>query len=583
MATNGMVLGPAGNKIEVDLAPRKDQTPCSRSQCVSLLRGRDLSPSAHGISDEPHEAQKRPRLLAVQQFTPPQSPAARDASPAAGCVRKLAIVSSGAPHDISRLAGVLIPTQPVSEASDYMSLFALLQDPVRGHPVEQEQYAHALALAADAAVCTASHMQAHAKMLGCYVWCTPQNETERALLASLRGTLSTKTIDEEWRCMLLPADTNNGTVAELPPPGGLFMPRRMHVRLCNHGMVRKWMDLLSQRVLALALDLDETVVKAYREHDLHQLIQQMRDEDGHRANARLRTAEKWLDYLHAFAQQESCPALARYAQPWSMVSLGGGAPNEASTQRPYTAFCVPGGLREGLPGDCALVRVAGEPLLVCIRPGWPALRAVLQKCFWTSVATHASLEYACEMARLLDPGLYRVNLLRSGGEGAHDKWQMLQIESSVWGSNHGSAAQEKPLLAHIASFRREMYLPAVSSDEDAPMPPLQLIQKSFGALSKAQPCCNAFVALDDLIGGREAGSGVWTVNDSRRVLCPPPFRPFARPQPGDDRVLERCAEALLSVHSAFFQSAGHCSAARLADLVQQQEARMFGTSVAPAP
>ena len=571
-ATNGMALGPQGRRITVQLAPARDQTPCSRSHAGSPAA---LVPPDRG--DGPFPA-KRLRLpgapgapLKVQDFTPPQSPAD---SPAA---KLLVVVSAAAPQGL--VAGLLLPGGPPGEAQ-YGTMQMLLPDAVRVHRVELAQYTHALALAADAAACAARSVSpAQASGLECVLLCQPRDEGEHCALQLVDGVLSAKSCHDDWRLMLAP----HSQQAQHQGPG-----RLLRARLCPLSSVRRWSDLLTRKHLALALDLDETVVKAYRVCDLHDLATQLQAEaEAAKAQAqaaprragmgssaaddagkRARTAALWFNYLHAYASSptSSCPALAMYAQPWTSVTPGAHAAQ-------YTAYCVPGGLAGGLSGDCALVRVAGEPLLVCLRPGWPLLRECLSSRFWTCVATHASPDYAAEMARLLDPGLSRVHLLRSGGEEQHSEWQQLQFSSSVWGSSTGGTPCASPLLSHIASFRRDPADAAADgADAGAQLPPLQLIQKSFGALGKAMPCCNAFVALDDLIGGRESGAGVWTLGDMQRVLCPPPFRPFAA---GEDKVMEHCAAALAAVHDAFFQAPGDCSAAHLAALVQQQEAVRF--------
>ena len=583
-ATNGIALGPHGRTITVQLAPSSDQTPCSRPHPGSPPTAR-ASPDRNG---GPFGA-KRPRLpaaggqgdamwghttaapLKVTEWTPPASPAD---SPAA---KQLVVVTDAAPQ--GAVAGMLLPGGLNGEARGHQNgaVMMLMPDVVRVHRVEQVQYEHALALAADAAACASrSVSSAQSPGLECMLLCQPRNEGERAALnaALLDGMLSAKSSHEDWRLMLVP-DLQQ---AQAQQPG-----RLLRARLCPLASVRRWSELLTHQQLALALDLDETVVKAYRLCDLHELATQLHaDAEAARAQAlaaprnaglrsaatdaskRARTAALWFNYLRTYVETSSCSALAMYAQPWSSVSPG---PHAAQ----HTAYCVPGGLAGGLSGDCALVRVGGEPLLVCLRPGWPLLRECLRTRFWTCVATHASPDYAAEMARLLDPGLSRVHLLRSGGEGQHSEWQPLQVPPSVWGSSNGGAggAQMQPLLSYIASFRRD---PEDGADAAAPLPPLQLIQKSFGALGKAMPCCNAFVALDDMIGGRESGAGVWTLSDTQRVLCPPPFRPFAS---GEDRVMEHCAAALAAVHETFFQAPGDSSAAHLAALVQHQEASRF--------
>jgi hypothetical protein len=558
-ATNGMALGPHGRTIKVQLAPGEDQTPCSRP---------------HPGFPTAQASPKRPRLpgvtLRVQEWTPPASPAD---SPAA---KLLVVVTDAAPLGV--VAGLLLPGE--AQRHQNGAVMMLMPDAVRVHRVEQVQYEHALALAADAAACASrSVSSAQSPGLECALLCQPRNEGESsALNAALDGMMSAKSNHEDWRLMLVPDPQQ----AQAQQPG-----RPLRARLCPIASVRRWTELLTHQQLALALDLDETVVKAYRLCDLHELATQLHvDAEAARAQAgasprnadlgsaatdagkRARTAALWFNYLQTYAETSSCPALALYAQPWSSVSPG---PHAAK----YTAYCVPGGLAGGLSGDCALVRVGGEPLLVCLRPGWPLLRECLRTRFWTCVATHASPDYAAEMARLLDPGLSRVHLLRSGGEGQHSEWQPLQVPPSVWGSSStGGVAgtPTQPLLSYIASFRRDPEDAADGADAAAPLPPLQLIQKSFGALGKVMPCCNAFVALDDMIGGRESGAGVWTLGDSQRVLCPPPFRPFAA---GEDRVMEHCAAALAAVHETFFKAPGDSSAAHLAALVQHQETARF--------
>lgn len=90
------------------------------------------------------------------------------------------------------------------------------------------------------------------------------------------------------------------------------------------------------------------------------------------------------------------------------------------------------------------------------------------------------------------------------------------------------------------------------------------------------------MALDDCAGGRAAGKAVWAPHDAPRVLCPPPFRPFGPPE---ERVLERCAEALAAIHDAFFDPhsggaatalAGGSAAELLGRLVVAQESLHFG-------
>ena len=89
----------------------------------------------------------------------------------------------------------------------------------------------------------------------------------------------------------------------------------------------------------------------------------------------------------------------------------------------------------------------------------------------------------------------------------------------------------------------------------------KLAHKSFAAFRGLCPAQGAFLALDDLVGGRSAlpqwrqplwQQGVWDEADAPRVLCPPAFRPFAATELGGDHALELAAQTLEAIHSAFF-------------------------------
>jgi hypothetical protein len=219
-------------------------------------------------------------------------------------------------------------------------------------------------------------------------------------------------------------------------------------------------------------------------------------------------------------------------------------------------------------------------MLVCIRPGWPVLRELLRSSYWTAVTTHASADYAAEVARVLDPALgggdlgSRLKLLRGGGEKEHGTWRMHALPRASlpsWAAAEVEAARQPPLLTHVACYRRG------GEGEQA-----ECIQKNFIALHAVMPCSNAFVALDDLAGGRAANKDVWAPSDAPRVLCPPPFRPFGPPE---ERVLERCADALRGVHAAFFDALsgggaaamqGERAADVLAHAVREEEMRHLG-------
>jgi len=577
-AMDGQRLGQ--HSVTVCVAPAEQQTPCTAPKCLTAAAEAEASAEAHPAS-------KRPRLPPVEELTPP-------ASPACAPGRVLSLVLPGCPPGAAQQlsAGLLQPLPGHPSCAAAAELLLALPEPLKGCQVAEEGYRAAMALAADAASASAPGSRA-AQGLACLLRCTPRDSQEAQALAGLPCALSARADEgDSWRLLLQPGALEGAptpTLGDCPPHAA----RLLSARLCSIACVRAWTQLLGERRLALALDLDDTVVKAYRVQDLAAQAEQLRAEaeaareaaqaelklllharPGEGGDARLRrdaaqaqaqaraacasarqhTCASWLAYLHAFATAGCVPALQRYAVPTDPL-LGGAR---------YTAYRVPGGLSKGLLGDAALLRISGEAMLVCVRPGWPRLRDCLRARFWSCVATHASLEYAAEVARLLDPALTQLALLSGGGEaeGAQG-WRSVALPPAPTPD-----AAAPPLLAHIASFRRDA--PAQQPGEAPPQ--LQLIQKSFAAFRGVQAAGNAFLALDDLVGGRAAGTGVWGLPDANRVLCPPPFRPF---QPREEAVLERCAEGLTAVHAAFFLTPGALGAEQLADAVQSQERLRF--------
>jgi chemotaxis protein histidine kinase CheA len=641
--------GIAAAAVSVRVAPPTQQTPCTAPRCpmASAAPAADdcAAFSDAGAPSAPPPpagggALKRARHAAAPYGTDDAMAAADAAPPARLLTVTLAPAPGGAPPRPPAPAGILSPEPRHPSAHAAAALLHALNDIVKGCAVADTGYAAAMALAADAA---------HAGALGgggagCVLRCTPRDGAEAAELATLPFALSARAgggdeadaPDSGWRLMLsaLPAPLPDAAVL-LPP--GLPPPRLLHARLCSLGALRAWQWLLPERRLACALDLDETVVRAYRLGDLALAHETMRLEaEAARRTAaglavaasvasaagppsaaaasaaaavasttaaeelasRVECAACWLRHLEAFAVSGRVPALSRWASPAATfppgstgflaappavpaaAPLGASATSAAAS---YTAYRVPPGAGAGLGCDACLCRVGGEALLVCVRPGWGRLREVLRARFWTGVATHASLDYAATVARLLDPALAesaKLSLLRGGGEGEHAEWRTPHAHPRLPPSAEDAAAgaaAAPPLLAHIASFRREPEAPPPGGPGfGAPPGVPTLIQKSFGAFRGVLPASNAFVALDDLVGGRGGGAAVWHASDAARVLCLPPFRPFGAPEVGAP-VLVRCADALSAVHDAFFARAAPAgdAVACLSAAVREQEAKVF--------
>jgi len=435
-------------------------------------------------------------------------------------------------------------------------LLNTLPEAVQAHEIRDLEYAAAMLLAS------------HATPDGeCVLAVVPRDAEEQGVCSALPSAMAVRLAAEEeggWRVSL------RQLRGALPNAHA----RLLRARLCELRVLRAWQRQLHDRKLSLGLDLDETVVRSYHMGDLVQEEARLRaaaaaasltasqtawDDPGRPglvqaagdARRRAGAAAAWVGHLSSFSTTGVCDALRKHASFATTFAPGASyaaaaahaLPHQAAAMRRYTAYHVPASSPDnGLGSDACMCRVAGEVLLVFIRPGWPAFRDVLRRCFWTAVATHGGLDYAVTIAALLDPSQQARNLLRAGGEDGHGDWIRSgsgQAALRLHGQPYPTAP---PLLEHIASFRRE--------DPTAENP---LIQKSFCAFRAVQPAHNSFVAVDDLVGGRTQSCAVWASPDVRRVLCPPPFRPFA---PREPPVLQKCADALSSVHASFFARFG---------------------------
>ena len=394
--------------------------------------------------------------------------------------------------------------------------------------------------------------------------CAPADAAEAQSLAQLPARFAARpdAVDEarpcNWRMLVQPATS--------PSADG---SRLLRCRVCTVSAKGCWQTLLAERKLGLALDLDDTLIKAFSLSDMraqHASLALEVAAAAQRSNgflsvgapdkamqreltARLDVCAVWLQRFEEYALRGECPSLKDFALQASPLSMGADRPAGPA----YTCYRVPGGLLRGLACECLLLRTSGSPTLLCLRPGWAELRETLRSRFVCIAATHASSEYAAEACRVLDPALgepHFLHLLRGGGEGEHSSWTVhaprrVQLPVAASPLEKGARAAPKPLMQHLACFRRESAAAAAAVDDSA-----SLIQKSFLALRAVLACSNAFIALDDLSGGRAAGKVIWAPSDLPRVLCPPPFRPFGPPETA--RVLNRTGDALVAVHAAFF-------------------------------
>ena len=578
---DGQRLGAAGVRVNVRVAPPEAQDPCT--ECA-------------GAAGRGAGALKRSRAAAALDAGAPDSPESVDllAPPPLGgpllLVRHPAVAAlDGSGVSIGRAppapAGLLCAAPGVPGAAQAAALLAALSDDgcVLVHPVlanahEASIYGTAMALASHAAGGGGA---------GCLLSAMPRDGAEAAALAALPSAMSAVPRDaaagseaEQWRVLVSPL------------PAGADGSRLLRAQACPLPALRGWQTLLPARRLACALDLDETVVRAYRLGDLGAAAAALAAE-GAASRTRAACAATWHGYLKTFALTGRCPALERHAAAASTFApgagLGGPLPPALAA---YVAYRVPPRAEgaAGLTCDACLLRVGGEALLLCVRPGWRALRAVLRRSFWTAVATHAAPDYAATVVALLDPQLAGgAHLLRGGGEGPLGAWtpvsplpRLPPAKEDAGETTGAEADAQPPCLTHIASFRRD------------PEPPtgVELIQKSFGAFRAAMPACEAFVAVDDMVGGRAAaasGAHVWLPVDAARVLCTPPFKPFGPPERGT-AALEAAALALTAVHADFYARADWIThsggdgtgthgdaAAALAAAVRAQEARLFPT------
>lgn len=457
---------------------------------------------------------------------------------------------------VASAAGLLQPQASSPHAPAAVMLLNTLPEAVQGYEIRDVEYAAAMLLA--------SHAASDGE---CVLAVVPRDADEQAVCAALPSAMAVRLAVEEegaWRVSLRPLRGAPVSTRE----------RLLCARLCELRVLRAWQRQLHDRRLSLGLDLDETVVRSYRLGDLVQEEARLRataaaaslaasqtawDDPGRPvvvqaagdARRRAAAAAAWVAHLTAFSTTGVCDALRQHSVAAATFAPGASyaaaaalaLPHQAAAMRRYTAYHVPAGSPDNSLGcDACLCRVAGESLLVFVRPGWPAFRDVLRRRFWTVVATHGTLDYAATIAALLDPSPQARIMLRAGGEDGHAEWVRSGSGSGALRLHGQPEAAAPPVLEHIASFRREQ------ADAENP-----LIQKSFCAFRAVQPAHNAFVALDDLVGGRTQACAVWAAPDVRRVLCPPPFRPFA---PREPHVLQKCGDALAAVHEQFFARFG---------------------------
>jgi len=479
-ALNGTAMGSPGGPVTVELAPDRQQTPCAAPRCEfahPLLPA--LGDEADDAPDDaPPPAKRRARARAAAPpgappqpqappKAPPEAPPQPPAPPAPLHVLALALPGRGEP----RPCGLLQPAEREAAAAAAALLLRAVGGTVRGCEVEDAAYGASLALAAEASALAAA-AQPGACPPGGLLRCCARDAGEAAALAQLprllacRADVAGGAEVPPWRLLLQPLGEEEGAGAPAGWRAAAPAARLLLARTATVASQRAWGGLLAERRLGCALDLDETVVRAYRPEDLRALAQALAAEAAaaarrpgaaaaaaaREAALRASCAAAWLRHVDEYAREGRCAALRRFELPVQPLALG--APQPPA----YAAYRVPGGLAGGLAGEALLLRVAGAPLLLCLRPGWAALRELLRARFWTAVATHGSVDYAAEAARVLDPALALLQLLRGGGEGDSAAWQqhaLPRAQLPAWAAQEAAAAALPPLLGRVACYRRE--------------------------------------------------------------------------------------------------------------------------------
>ena len=555
---------PSGS-LKVELAPPEQQKPCS-----ICTRSPDFAPEEEEAAGEAArrvrprtDDRPLPAAAAAAAFSPPPPVWAPPQPPQPGCE----LVGPG-----ELACGILRPAAGYAPCSLLLErLGERVVVTVLDKDKKDEDYSCAMALAAEATDLMRP-LEPRAVPPGGMLVCTARSELEAVAQAGLPRLLSCKPrvegVEGEaragWRVLLQPC-----------------APPMMRARPCDIAHLRSWQQLLGERRLACALDLDDTVVKSFTLNGLCCEAKRLETELAEAAaarrlagggalpnqaalEARVRLCQWWAKSMEEYQTSGKCTRLSGWATPANGLVLG--AEERVSTVR-YVSYRVPAGT--GSPGtalgcEVLLLHVSNAVLMVCIRPGWPVLREVLRSRFATVVATHATAEYAAEVVRVLEPAQGSLQLLRNGGlEGA--AWRKhtmppVQLPAWVLAEEKAAAAQTRPMLTHVVSFRKNMSA-ALGEDGEVPFGATseQTAPKNFVALRGSGACSNAFVALDDL-SGRGRGSNIWAAEDLARVISPPLFFPFGPPE---ERVLERCAEALKGVHAAFYDPRSGAPAASL--------------------
>ena len=334
----------------------------------------------------------------------------------------------------------------------------------------------------------------------------------------------------------------------------------------NEDIQINWDYLLDRGKLSLALDLDDTVVKAFKLSDLAKHRKRLQ-ENPHAPPALLDITAKHIDWMEEFRQTNEIQEL----QDCRHVVEGPGIRSSG-----YLLSCTKGWPQRpphpDLPNWEQLHSIADErertrtiawsakiwigrlqeneqPLLIWLRSGLCDLVEVCQKKFRCYVATHAQEKYAHVVSLLIGtPSFGSAPGLGQGGG-------MLCNQAGVFDQSR------------IIVYRADR--PKAAGDPR--QQPSVHVQKSIRRIS--QQCkmpAAAFVILDDNQneGARAArilaerhGAGpvipppTWTGEDQAKLLCINPYHPYdaRRCAAGVyDRELSHAAQALNNINGNFF-------------------------------
>ena len=267
---------------------------------------------------------------------------------------------------------------------------------------------------------------------------------------------------------------------------------RFKLIICAERTWKTWAACLRHRKLCLGMDLDRTVVDTYTVELLEHLLR----------SGTLSESERPLVLLDLMALRHfgSCGEVPRFVTILypnaSFTCEGNGGPAAITHQD--------GGRIVFTKGP------DGKAFLMWVRPGWAALRSVVEERYFTSFVTQAS-------------------------------------------QPHAERAIEALGAEHLA-FEDTSGVPRMTICRDGVN---KIHRKSFGAIGAMATKC--WLGLDDLLDGSDEchsnadGVSIWEREDLKAILKPVPYHAYSREAGRSDAIpAEICANLLCCIHQRFF-------------------------------